>query len=93
MREFLKGWRRKAGCVTLVVALGLMTVWMRSHYFVDQGYVTGDLCRLRNVCASGLFCAKPPDPLETANETATQLGQYQMRQQTIHQRRFHLDAR
>jgi len=32
MREFFHGWRRKAGCVTLVMAISLMAGWMRSLY-------------------------------------------------------------
>jgi hypothetical protein len=31
MREFLKGWRRKVGIVTLVVACGLAGMWICSH--------------------------------------------------------------
>jgi hypothetical protein len=30
MREFFRGWRRKAGCVTLTIALALTGVWVRS---------------------------------------------------------------
>jgi hypothetical protein len=35
MREFFHGWRRKMGCVTLVMALVLMVGWIRSHFFHD----------------------------------------------------------
>lgn len=37
MRDFFKGWRRKAGCVTLVMAWGLTGMWMRS--FVVEDYL------------------------------------------------------
>lgn len=30
MREFFRGWRRKVGCVTLVMACVLTTGWVRS---------------------------------------------------------------
>lgn len=36
MREFFCGWRRKAGCVTLVMALILFGGWMRSGQGFDQ---------------------------------------------------------
>ena len=39
MREFFKGWRRKAGCVTLVMVLLLTSAWIRS-------YVAGDVLRV-----------------------------------------------
>ena len=29
MREFFRGWRRKAGCVTLVMAVALACLWVR----------------------------------------------------------------
>lgn len=31
MREFFKGWRRKVGCVTLLMALLLAVGWVRSY--------------------------------------------------------------
>lgn len=35
MLEFFRGWRRKTGVVTLVMALVLMTGWVRSFHFCD----------------------------------------------------------
>ena len=35
MREFFKGWRRKAGCVLLAMACALMGAWFRSSRRVD----------------------------------------------------------
>lgn len=35
MRDFFHGWRRKIGCVTLVMALALMVFWMRSRVMYD----------------------------------------------------------
>jgi hypothetical protein len=35
MREFFKGWRRKVGCVTLMMSLVLMAGWIRSTYCED----------------------------------------------------------
>ena len=36
MREFFHGWRRKVGCVTLVMALALNGAWIRSHVVYDN---------------------------------------------------------
>lgn len=38
MREFFKPWRRKAGCVTLVMACVFMGVWVRSEITADWFY-------------------------------------------------------
>ena len=35
MREFFKNWRRKAGCVTLLVACAVMVAWIRSQNASD----------------------------------------------------------
>jgi hypothetical protein len=35
MKAFFHGWRRKAGVVTLVMALALLLGWMRSHRVED----------------------------------------------------------
>ena len=35
MREFFKGWRRKTGCVALVLACSLLAVAMRTQFVVD----------------------------------------------------------
>ncbi len=43
MREFFHGWRRKAGCVTLVLALVFMGAWLRSYIVEDRlAFTTGD---------------------------------------------------
>ena len=36
MQEFFKGWRRKAGCVALVMACVAMGMWLRSQ-FIEEG--------------------------------------------------------
>jgi hypothetical protein len=36
MREFFRGWRRKAGCVALVMACALMGAWIRSRAISDR---------------------------------------------------------
>jgi hypothetical protein len=36
MREFFRGWRRKVGCATLVMACLVIALWIRSIYFVDE---------------------------------------------------------
>lgn len=35
MVEFFKGWRRKAGVLTLLIACGMCCLWMRSFRLVD----------------------------------------------------------
>lgn len=36
MREFFRGWKRKVGCLTLVLALVLMCAWLRSGFEFDE---------------------------------------------------------
>ena len=36
MREFFHGWRRKVGCVTLLIACALAGMWMRSLVYSDS---------------------------------------------------------
>ena len=36
MREFFRGWKRKLGVVTLVIACLFMGVWLRSHAILDR---------------------------------------------------------
>ena len=36
MREFFHGWRRKAGCVTLMMACAVMGLWIRGQRFRDE---------------------------------------------------------
>lgn len=36
MREFFHGWRRKTGCVTLVMACAAMGMWIRSRVVGDS---------------------------------------------------------
>jgi len=39
MREFFRGWRRKAGVVTLLMALAMMASWWRSYRLYEEiGY-------------------------------------------------------
>lgn len=43
MREFFHGWRRKVGCVTLVMACVLAIVWGRSYFVEDRiAFTRGD---------------------------------------------------
>jgi hypothetical protein len=44
MREFFRGWRRKGGVVTLVIALAFTAVWLGSRIVEDDlSYVSSDL--------------------------------------------------
>jgi hypothetical protein len=39
--EFFRGWRRKVGCVTLLMTLGFMAGWVRSLITMDELTVPG----------------------------------------------------
>ena len=39
MREFFRGWKRKAGVMTLLMALGLMGAWIRSQMYIESGVI------------------------------------------------------
>jgi len=52
MREFFKGWRRKVGCVTLVMALAACGVWMRGHFVADTVSIASGSLTERQIC----FC-------------------------------------
>ena len=52
MGEFFKGWRRKAGLVTLTMAIALFSLWMRSRTIFDViVFAHGD--RQHSVLAAG----------------------------------------
>jgi hypothetical protein len=36
MREFLRGWKRKLGCMTLVIACAFAAPWIRSYSICDD---------------------------------------------------------
>ncbi|MDB5347162.1 MAG: hypothetical protein JWP89_5539 [Schlesneria sp.] len=55
MREFFHGWRRKAGCVALVIALAMFELWMRSGLIEDRFlWNTNGLCHLFNSESGGV---------------------------------------
>lgn len=39
MKEFFRGWRRKTGCVTLMIALGLFVGRIRSETYSDSLFI------------------------------------------------------
>lgn len=39
MLVFFKGWRRKAGCVALAMALAFMAGWLRSQFVFDSFHI------------------------------------------------------
>ena len=61
MGEFFKGWRRKAGLVTLAMACALMVGWVRSSVVCDQLFIP-----LR---ASGLWTASVKGQLGCVRHT------------------------
>jgi hypothetical protein len=57
MREFIKGWRRKAGCVTLLMACMLTSCWVRSLTRSDEiqlGHVFGQMYSVES--SAGATC-------------------------------------
>ena len=52
MREFFRGWRRKVGCVALVMALATCGLWMRSRAIEDSLVVEMSVTR-HNVWLAG----------------------------------------
>lgn len=48
--EFFDGWRRKTGCVTLMMALLLMALWVRSDLLVDHVFVRGNVFSSNGGC-------------------------------------------
>lgn len=73
MRTFFQSWRRKLGCVTLVMALAVTGMWMRSRVYGDfltlktvgsssqfLGSFQGDLKWIKSVDSSGAVSQAPP---------------------------------
>ncbi|MDB5345631.1 MAG: hypothetical protein JWP89_4008 [Schlesneria sp.] len=55
MREFFRGWRRKTGCITLVMACVVTGLWVRTLFFSDQFcFAIGDRLHYVNSGQSGL---------------------------------------
>jgi len=54
MREFFRGWRRKIGVATLLMALVLMGGWVRSLYVVDTVTVTVNESTFDTFCSCPL---------------------------------------
>lgn len=44
MGDFFKGWKRKAGLVTLAMALLVFAPWMRSARIADEFFLPGEGC-------------------------------------------------
>lgn len=42
MEGHFKGWRRRCGCVMLVISLGFLAVWMRSKFTYDTVQISLD---------------------------------------------------
>src|SRR5262249_54008008 len=61
MREFFRGWRRKAGCVVLAWACAFMGWWVRSVTVTDEFIPPGKLIPL---CRSKIIIASTPRGLE-----------------------------
>ena len=55
MRDFFKGWRRKAGCATLLMACVFVAIWMRSFTAIDHFHLEFDESRFEAVSHDGLF--------------------------------------
>ena len=57
MREFFHGWRRKAGCFTLTMALALSSMWLRSSFVFDILDITPSEQRCQIASACGMIFA------------------------------------
>lgn len=53
MKEFLHGWRRKVGCISLVMACVLSGLWLRSRIFYDSFYTNGNTSSFQIVSVDG----------------------------------------
>ncbi|MDB5342636.1 MAG: hypothetical protein JWP89_1013 [Schlesneria sp.] len=56
MHTFFHGWRRKAGCITLVMALALTCAWIRSYALFDIVYFATPGRSHAVVSTSGKLC-------------------------------------
>jgi hypothetical protein len=63
MYTFLHGWRRKTGCVTLVIACMLCGVWIRSLGVSDFVEFNGRYCRYCVQSVIGNFCLIRTTPI------------------------------
>ena len=54
MREYFKGWRRKVGCVCLVLGCGLALAWLRSFSSRDHAYFRGS----QKVAGTTVTCSR-----------------------------------
>ena len=62
MREFFKGWRRKVGCVALVMAVVVFCAWMRSMIVTDSLWInTGTTLHQLHSCRASLWWESRPD--------------------------------
>lgn len=50
MWEFFRGWRRKVGCVEMVMACALVGMWIRSYIVFEQVVVSGNLVISNSGC-------------------------------------------
>ena len=53
MREFFHGWRRKAGCVLLVLACTLMGMWIRGRFYKEMYELRSDDQSEFEICFTG----------------------------------------
>lgn len=53
MAAYFHGWRRKSGCVTLVMALATMGMWIRSQCICDTVEISTGAACYRIVCIDG----------------------------------------
>jgi hypothetical protein len=62
MHNYFKPWRRKAGVVTLVMALVLMGVWIRSMFYQDGLMIFGKRLTMIATAAGSLsWAVQEPD--------------------------------
>jgi len=67
MGEFFKGWRRKTGVVTLVMACVFMSAWVRSQTTIDIGV----LCLIQPHVLGVMSCERGIEMHYERNEEGT----------------------
>lgn len=59
MREFFRGWRRKTGCLLLLMASALLSAWLRSYAVADGAWIPIDRdTQMEIISCNGVACCQ-----------------------------------
>jgi hypothetical protein len=95
VREFFRVWRRKAGVVTLAIALLLTVVWNRSYQIADRIGVQRDQTThcIKSCCGSVSWTRfTDDDAVEWSSERALDVQPDRYGDETIYERRWSCGA-